>query len=210
MGHVDGIRIIKAGCQIGDSPSGCTIGANGNSTGRSFPGCRGVCGGFIGGSRNRIIAFSICFSSCCRYRIAADGYAAINGNICIMANDCGVRSSQFLILIFFLICRTDDDIVLSICQGVVIADDDIRLVLVDAVTSYTVVGTNDVVIFAVSQFVLEAIDEVVLRRRAFCIGAVCARDGVADTDNLAHIGAFDVIAAAHDHDLSTTLRNSSL
>ena len=168
LGHVDGIRIIKAGCQIRNPAGGCRVAVNsstnGNGTSRRFPGCRGVCGGFIGGCRNRVIAFCICFSSCRGYRAAANGYAAINGNICIMANDCGIRSSQFLILIFFLICRTDDDIVLSICQGVVITDDDIRLVLVDAVTGDAVVGADDVVIFAVSQGILEAIDIVVLSR----------------------------------------------
>ena len=92
----------------------------------------------------------------------------------------------------------------------VVAEDDIGLILVYAVSADRVVRTDDIVMFAVSQFVLEAIDEVVLRRRAFCIGAVCARDGVADTGNLCHVSFINNVAATHDHDLSTAILDSLL
>ena len=201
LGHVNSIRIIGAGGHPGDLAGHAAIGfAYGNSSFRRSPGLLGLVFYLF----SRIIALLALLHR--GHRITAQGHTVVHVHVGVMADDYGARSGQFLAGIG----RADDDIVLSIYQGVVITDDDIRLVLVDAVTSYTVVGTNDVVIFAVSQGILEAIDIVVLRRGAFCIGAVCARDGVADTDNLAHIGAFDVIAAAHDHDLSTTLRNSSL
>ena len=80
---------------------------------------------------------------------------------------------------------------------------------------------------AVNNLIVEAIDVVVLRRlfRVIildsCIGSVStpfafsvlyliALDGISNTDNLAHIGTFDVIAAAHNHDLSATILDSSL
>ena len=124
-----------------------------------------------------------------------------------MADSYDVGGCRFIV---GSIGRTDDDVVLFIIQSVVIADHDVRLVLINTVTSYTVVGTNDVVIFAVSQGILEAIDIVVLRRGAFSICIIAAGDLIAHADDLSHVGFVNRVAAAHDHDLGTTLRNSSL
>ena len=106
--------------------------------------------------------------------------------------------------------RTDNDVVLLVRQFVVVAEDDVGLVRIYAVTADLVLRADDIVVLAVGQFVLEAIDEVILRRRTFCISAVCARDFVSNAGDLGHIGTFNVVAAAHDHDLSTAGRNGFL
>ena len=106
--------------------------------------------------------------------------------------------------------RTDNDVVLLVRQFVVVAEDDVGLVLVCAVAADLIIRTDDIVMLAVGQFVLEAIDEVILRRRTFCISAVCARDFVADAGDLCHIGFVNGVAAAHDHDLAAAGRNSLL
>ena len=118
----------------------------------------------------------------------------------------------------------------------IITNDDIRLigplnglgiVVVVAIPIKFIIGADDIIMLAVNDLIVEAIDIVVLRRLfrviildscfrcisnpfVFIILHLIAFDGISDTDNLAHIGAFDVIAAAHDHDLSATLRNGIL
>ena len=125
-----------------------------------------------------------------------------------MANDHGVRSSQFLILIVFLICRTDDNIIALIRQSMVITNHNVRLVLVDAVTGDAVVGADDVVALAVFQGVVRAIYVVVLGRSVCCIGGILTGNGVTDTDDLGHVGAGNLVAAAHDHDLWSCVKFS--
>ncbi len=203
---VDGIGVVCTGGYAVDLAGYCAIrSTNGYGTSSCIPGmgsliCRlSLCCG--------IIATYLFSRSNSYFRPAADGYAALGADFCVVADGYDVGGRRFIV---GSIGRTDDDVVLLIRQFVVVTEDDIGLILVYAVSADRVVRTNDIVMFAVSQFVLESIDEVVLRRRAFCIGAVCARDGVANADDLAHIGTFDVIAAAHDHDLGTTLRNSRL
>ena len=195
MGHVDGIRIIKAGCQIRNPAGGCRVAinsTNGNGTGRRFPGCRGVCGGFIGDCRNRVIAFSIFFISCCRYRTVADSYTAVNADIRIMADDYSIGSSQFFI---FIICRTNDYIVALTAQLVVITKDNVIVATVQSILS-----TNNIIALTVRNSVVETIYIVQFR----------IRNRVAHTDDLSLVGTSNLVATADGHDLSTTVRNGLL
>ena len=147
-------------------------------------------------------------TGCCRcFRTAANSHATFFGHFCVVADGYDVGGCRFIV---GSIGRTDNDVVLLIRQFMVVAEDDIGLILVYAFSADLVVRTDNIVMFAVSQFVLEAIDEVVLRRRAFCIGAVCARDGVTYASDLSHIGFVNRVAAAHDHDLSAAILDSSL
>ena len=92
----------------------------------------------------------------------------------------------------------------------VIAEDDVGLILIYAVAADLVLRTDDIVILAILQFILEAIDEVVLRRCFFCIGAILTGHFVAHADDLGHIGFVNGVAAAHDHDLSAAILDSVL
>ena len=172
-----------------------------NSCPGGFP---GLVSRFAGTLLQRIIAFHVFIRR--SHRPAAQGHAVINAHIGIVSDDYGAGSGQFLAGIG----RTKDDIVLFIIQSVVITNHNVRLVLVDAVTGDAVVGADDVVILAVSQGILEAIDIVVLSRCAFSIRRIVTSNFVAHADDLSHVGFVNRVAAAHDHDLSTTLRNGIL
>ena len=163
----------------------------------------GICGLFIGSSR--IIPGDTSCSRC--FGSAADGYAALSADFCVVADGYDIGGCRFIV---GGIGRTDDDVVLLVRQFVVITEDDVGLVRIYAVTADLVLRADDIVVLAVGQFILEAIDEVILRRRTFCISAVCARDFVADAGDLCHIGFVNGVAAAHNHDLSTAGRNCIL
>ena len=157
---VDGIGVVCTSGYAVNLAGDCAIrGTNGYGTSSCIPDmgsliCRlSLCCG--------IIATYLFSRSSSYFRPAADSYAALGADFCVVADGYDVGGCRFII---GGIGRTDDDVVLLIRQFVVVTEDDIGLVLVDAVTSYTVVGTNDVVIFAVSQGILEAIDIVVLSR----------------------------------------------
>ena len=124
-----------------------------------------------------------------------------------MADGYDVGNCRFIV---GLIGRTDNDVVLLIRQLMVIAEDDVGLVLIYAVAANFVFRTNDIVVLAVGQFILEAVDEVVLRRRSFFVDAVLTAHLVAHTGDLRHVSFVNRVAAAHDHDLGTTVRNSFL
>ena len=159
---------------------------------------------------------------------------SIAGCIGIVANDDRVTSYSLRI---FSITRTNDYRVLLSSQCMVIADDNIRLVgsfdwqdrvIIIAVAGKFIIGTDDIIMLAVNNLIAEAVDVVVLRRlfrviirdscfrRCISNPFVCivlyliTFDGISDTDNLAHIGTFDVIAAAHDHDLSAAFLDGIL
>ena len=105
--------------------------------------------------------------------------------------------------------RTKDNIVLGIRQGVVIAKDDVGLVLVRAVTSYGVMGTDEVIVLAVFQFRIKTFNIVQLSR-IVTIFSTTARNRVAHAGDLGHIGLVNAVATAHDHDLAAAPRNGFL
>ena len=70
-----------------------------------------------------------------------------------MADGNHIRDGRFI----NCIQRTQDDIVLRICQGMVIAKDDIRLVLIRACASYRIVRTDDVIVLAIFKGGIETI-----------------------------------------------------
>ena len=204
--HVDGIGIVCTGGYAVDLAGYCAIrSTNGYGTSSCIPGmgsliCRlSLCCG--------IIATYLFSRSSSYFRPAADGYTALGADFCVVADSYDVGGCRFIV---GSIGRTDDDVVLLIRQFVVVAEDDIGLVRIYAVTADLVLRADDIVVLAVGQFILEAIDEVILRRRTFCISAVCARDFVADAGDLCHIGFVNGVAAAHNHDLSTAGRNCIL
>ena len=201
---VDGIGVVCTGGYAVDLAGYFAICfTDGYSCIGGLPSSSRICRSLAG---SRIISFSR-LTSYSSFRPAADGYAAFGADFCVMADGYDVGGCRFII---GGIGRTDDDVVLLIRQFMVVAEDDIGLILVYAVSADRVVRTDDIVMFAVSQFVLEAIDEVVLRRCAFCIGAVCALDGVANAGNLGHVSFVNRVAAAHDHDLSAAILDSIL
>ena len=202
---VDGIGIVCTGGYAVDLAGDCAIrGTNGYGTSSCIPGMRSfICRLSL---RGRIIATYL-FSRSSSYRPAADSYAALGADFCVVADSYDVGGCRFIV---GGIGRTDDDVVLLIRQLMIVTEDDIGLIIACAFSADLVVRTDDIVMFAVSQFVLEAIDEVVLRRRAFCIGAVCALDGVANAGNLGHVSFVNRVAAAHDHDLSAAILDSIL
>ena len=128
--------------------------------------------------------------------------------------------------------------VFRIGQRMVIAKDNIGLIrilfglfVIIAVAGKFIVGTDDIIMLAVNDLIAEAVDVVVLRRLfrviildgsigsisgsisnpfALIVLHLITFDGISDTDNLAHIGTFDVIAAAHDHDLSAAFLDGIL
>ena len=102
--------------------------------------------------------------------------------------------------------RTDDDVVLLVRQFVVIAEDDVGLVRIYVVAADLVIRADNIVMLAVGQLILEAVDEVVLRRSPFCVGAIFTAYRVAHASNLGHVGFVNGVAAAHDHDLSAAGR----
>ena len=160
--HVYRIGFVRTGSHAVDLTGYSAIClANGYGSIGGLPGgrsrIRGICtrSGIISGN---FVTFYRCF------RPAADGYAALGADFCVVADGYDVGGCHFIV---GSIGRTDNDVVLLIRQFMVVAEDDIGLILVYAFSADLVVRTDDIVMFAVSQFVLEAIDEVVLRRCTF-------------------------------------------
>ena len=203
--HVDRIGILSTGSHAVDLTGYITVcSTDGYGSIGGLPGSRSRIGGSCTCSRiipGNFVAFYRCFGS------AADGYAALSADFCVVADGYDVGNCRFIV---GGIGRTDNDVVLLVRQFVVVAEDDVGLVLVYAVAADLIIRTDDIVMLAISQFVLEAVNEVILRRRTFCISAVCARDFVADAGDLCHIGFVNGVAAAHNHDLSTAGRNCIL
>ena len=121
------------------------------------------------------------------------------------------------------VCRTEDDVIALIFQGMVVANDDIGMILVNAVTGYRIMGTDEVVALAINQRRIEAIDIVELRRgivfksciifrgpSAIIIFLLISFDRIANTYDLGHVGIIYDVAAAKGHDLSATFRNGIL
>ena len=152
------------------------------------------------------------------YRTDTEGYTAIHRGIGIMTDD-GDLGSRRRKSIF---CRTKDDVVALIFQCMVVANDDIGMVIFYAFTGYRIMGTDEVVVLAIDQRRIEAIDIVELRRDIlikFCIpirrpGTIIflliSFDRIANTYDLGHVGIIYDVAAAKGHDLSATGRNGSL
>ena len=105
----------------------------------------------------------------------------------------------------------------------VVANDDIGMVIFYAVTGYGIVGTDKIVVFAIDQRRIEAIDIVELRRGSITkfrcsirrpdtisIFRLISLDRIANTHDLSHVGIVHDVAATKGHDLSATGRNSSL
>ena len=113
--------------------------------------------------RGRIIA-TYFFSRSCYCRAAADGYAAFSADFCVVADSYDIGGCRFIV---GGIGRTDDDVVLLVRQFVVITEDDVGLVRIYAVTADLVLRADDIVVLAVGQLILEAVDEVVLRLCSF-------------------------------------------
>ena len=202
--HVDGVSFLCTCSYAVDLAGYCAISfADGYSCIGSLPNGSSFCRILTG---SRIISFSG-LTSYRGFGSASDGYAAFDADFCVVANGYDVGSCRFIV---GGIGRTDDDVVLLVRQFVVVAEDDIGLIFIYVIAADLIFRTDDIVIFAVGQFVLEAIDEVVLRRRVFCISAIRTRDFVADTGNLGHVGFIHNVAAAHDHDLSAAIFDSSL
>ena len=70
-----------------------------------------------------------------------------------MADGNHIRDGRFI----NCIQRTQDDIVLRIRQGMVIAKDDIRLVLIRACAGYRIARTDDVIVLAIFKGGIETI-----------------------------------------------------
>ena len=146
-------------------------------------------------------------TGCCRcFRTAANSHATFFGHFCIMADGNHIRDGRFI----NCIQRTQDDIVLRIRQGMVIAKDDIGLVRIGAVPGYGIVSPDQVVILPVGQGGVEPFHIVQLRRFIRIIGIAAAGNGVSNAGDLGHIGIFNRVAAAHDHDLTAAPRNGFL
>ena len=93
-------------------------------------------------------------TGCCRcFRTAANSHATFFGHFCIMADGNHIRDGRFI----NCIQRPQDDIVLRIRQGMVIAKDDIRLVLIRACAGYRIVRTDDVIVLAIFKGGIETI-----------------------------------------------------
>ena len=195
---VDGIGVVCASSYAVELAGYCAIsGTNGYSAGSCIPDMGSlICRLSL---RGRIIA-TYFFSRSCYCRAAADGYAALSADFCVVADGYDIGGCRFIVS---GIGRTDDDVVLPVRQFVVITEDDVGLVRIYAVTADLVLRADDIVVLAVGQLILEAVDEVVLRRCSFCVGAVVTGYLVADTGDLGHVGFVNGVAAAHDHDLST-------
>ena len=108
-----------------------------------------------------------------------------------MADDYGVRSSQFLLSI----SRTDDHIIALIAQGMVIPKDDVL-----AAIAQGVLGTDEVIGRTACYGVVEA----------FYIVQFRTGNRVAEAHDLRLIGFGDVVPAADSHDLAAAFRNSLL
>ena len=124
-----------------------------------------------------------------------------------MTKDDCIRSICHLILI---ISRTQDDIVLFVCQFVIVTQHQVGLVCIHTAASEGVVRTNDIIVLAFFHRIEETIHIVQLGGCAFCILFVTAGDLVAYAYHLCHIGARHGVAAAHDHDLAAAGGNGIL
>ena len=197
---VDGIGVICTGGQAVNLASYCAICfADGYSCIGGLPSSSSICRILTSG---RIISFR--FLTCYRgFGPAADGNAALSADFGIVADGYDVGGCRFIV---GGIGRTDDDVVLLVRQFVVITEDDIGLVRIDAITADLVIRADDIVVLAVGQLILEAVDEVVLRRCSFCVGTVITGYFVTYTGDLGHVGFVNGVAAAHDHDLGTAGR----
>ena len=146
-------------------------------------------------------------TGCCRcFRTAANSHATFFGHFCIMADGDHVRNGRSI----HIISGTHNNIVLCIRQGVIIPKDDIGLVRIGAVPGYGIVSPDQVVILPVGQGGVEPFHIVQLRRFIRIIGIAAAGNGVSNAGDLGHIGIFNRVAAAHDHDLTATPRNGFL
>ena len=153
----------------------------------------------------RIIAFHVFIRR--SHGPATDGHAAIYRNIGIMTNDDCIGSICHRI---FIICRTQDDIIIFVRQFMVITQHQVGLVFVYAGTGNGVVRANDVVVPAVFYGVVEAVHIVQLGGCAFCVLFATAGDSIPHAYHLCHIGARHGVAAAHDHDLAAAGGNRCL
>ena len=206
LGHVDSVRIFRTCSHTRDLAGHGAIGLthrNGRIGSRPSSFRIRTCISF----RVRLIPLYTCFYR--SHRSAADGHAPIHGSIGIMTKDDCIRSICHLILI---ISRTQDDIVLFVCQFVIVTQHQVGLVCIHTAASESVVRTNDIIVLAVFHRIEETIYIVQLGGCAFCILFlfVIAGDLVAYTYNLCHIGARHCVAAAHDHDLAAAGGNGIL
>ena len=108
-----------------------------------------------------------------------------------------------------IISGTHNNIVLCIRQGVIIPKDDIRLVLIRACAGYRILRTDDVIVLAIFKGGIETI-HIVQLSRICTIFSAAAGNGVSNAGDLGHIGIFNGVAAAHDHDLAAAPRNGFL
>ena len=174
-------------------------------------GCPGRCPYFIRGRAvflsQWIITGNPCFCFC--HRSAAQGHTAIHGSIGIMTKDDCIGS---FCLRIFIIGRTQDDIVLFVCQFVIVTQHQVGLVCIHTAASEGVVRTNDIIVLAFFHRIEETIYIVQLGGCAFCILFlfVIAGDSVTYAYHLCHIGARHCVAAAHDHDLAAAGGNGIL
>ena len=91
----------------------------------------------------------------------------------------------------------------------VIPEDDIGLIVFCACASYCIVRTDDIIVLTIFQCGIEPFHIVQLRGFIFIIGIAAASNRVAHAGDLGHIGFFHTVTAAHDHDLTTAVGNSS-
>ena len=153
------------------------------------------------------------------YGAIAQGYAAFDCSVSIVAEDGNLGSCRRK----GTGCRTEDDVVSLVFQGVVIADDDIGMIIFYTVTGYGIVGADEVVVLAIDQLRVEAIDIVELRRGivikscipirrpgAIIIFLLIPFDRIANTYDLGHVGIVHDVTATKGHNLSATGRNGSL
>ena len=122
-----------------------------------------------------------------------------------MADGNHIRDGRFI----NCIQRTQDDIVLRILQGMVIAKDNIGLIGFCACAGYCIVRTDDIIVLAICQCGIEPF-HIVQLSRICTIFSAAAGNRVADTGDLGHIGFFHTVTAAHDHDLAAAPRNGFL
>ena len=109
----------------------------------------------------------------------------------------------------------------------VITEHNVGIIRINAVTSYGIVSTDDIIALAIDQRRIEAIYIVQLRRLVRIIVLACsirfvsnpltfiilyliALDCIANAGDLGHIGLVNSVAAAHDHDLAAAVGNSFL
>ena len=93
-------------------------------------------------------------TGCCRcFRTAANSHATFFGHFCIMADGNHIRDGRFI----NCIQRTQDDIVLRIRQGMVIAKDNIGLIGFCACAGYRILRTDDVIVLAIFKGGIETI-----------------------------------------------------